>query len=529
MGFPTNTSPPVLSGGALEWTTWTVDVGTWVGSPTPTIAIYWLRCNQPVSVTYSLVPAGCAVIDGEHGTAYVSKAADVGKYLTAQVAGNNSVGFTIVGTTNVVETTASAPMLPANTTPPIVSGASPVGSTWTVDVGTWSGAPTPTIAVNWLRCNQPVSVTYSLVPAGCTVIGGATARSYVSTTADIGKYLTAQVAGNSLLGFTIVGTISTTRTMVTLPVNTSPPIVSGASPVGSTWTVDVGTWSGAPTPTIAVNWLRCNQPVSVTYSLVPAGCTVIGGATARSYVSTTADVGKYLTAQVAGNSPQGFTIMGTTNVIITQAPASALPANTVPPVLSGGAPVGSTWTVDVGTWVGSPTPTIAIYWLRCNQPVSVTYSLVPAGCAVIDGEHGTAYVSKAADVGKYLTAQVAGNSSLGFSIVGTTNTLAVGFPTNTSPPVLSGGVPVGSTWTVDVGTWVGSPTPTIAIYWLRCNQPVSVTYSLVPAGCAVIDGEHGTAYVSKAADVGKYLTAQVAGNSSLGFSIVGTTNTTPTQ
>ena len=192
----------------------------------------------------------------------------------------------------------------------------------------------------------------------------------------------------------------------------------------------------------------------------------------------------------------------------------------------GSTAVGATLTVQPGTWSGSPAFSYA--WLRCDS-YPTSFDGVPVGCSTLAGETTDSYISKAGDVGKFIAAIVTGSNSYGELSTGAVLDGRVGSPANVVPPVLSGGAPVGSTWTVDVGTWVGSPTPTIAIYWLRCNQPVSVTYSLVPAGCAVIDGEHGTAYVSKAADVGKYLTAQVAGNSSLGFSIVGTTNTTPTQ
>jgi hypothetical protein len=109
-----------------------------------------------------------------------------------------------------VSTTAIQGQVPVNTVAPTVSGSATVGSTWTVNTGTWTGAPAPTIGIFWLRCTQPITTTFTSVPAGCTAISGANATTYASTSADLGKYLTAQLAGSNVLGFALAGAISTT-------------------------------------------------------------------------------------------------------------------------------------------------------------------------------------------------------------------------------------------------------------------------------------------------------------------------------
>jgi hypothetical protein len=523
VGTPVNTVPPTLSGSAILGSTWSVDIGTWTGTPSPTMAIFWLRCNKPVTSPFTFVPSACVVITGANSTTYVSTAQDVGQYLTAQVAGNSPLGFTLAGPPTTLPVG-----FPVNTTPPAVSGAPNVGATWTVEIGAWTGTPSPTMAIYWLRCEQPMTSAYTVIPAGCAVIPGARGTTYVSTMADVGKYLTAQVAGNSPLGFALAGPASTTVIQSAKPANVVAPSATGGLTIGSMWTVDVGTWTGSPSPTIAIHWLRCAQPVFSTYTVVPAGCLVIAGATGTTYVATAAEAGKYVTAQVAGNSPIGFTIVGT----ISAAPiASTKPANTVPPTVAGTAAVGWTWTVNVGTWTGSPAPTMAIHWLRCDMPINTLYSTVPPGCEVIPDAMGLTYVSTSVDAGSYLTAQVAGNSPLGFTIVGAVNTTAVesAKPANTVAPTVSGTPALGSTMTVDVGTWTGAPTPTIAIHWLRCDQAIGASYTVVPVGCVVIRGGTSTTYTPTVDDVGKYLTAQVAGNSPLGFTIVGTVSATPVQ
>jgi hypothetical protein len=456
--------------------------------------------------------------------------ADAGRYLTAQVGGINSMGFSLAGTLN---STVVQAQLPANTVAPTVSGAAAVGSVWTVDTGTWTGAPPPDITIYWLRCNQPITVAYTVVPTGCSVIPNARSASYTSTSADAGRYLTAQVGGINGVGFSLAGALNSTAIpgpVSPFPANTVPPSVTGAAPVGSTWTVNTGTWTGTPTPTITIYWLRCDQAVTTPYTVVPAGCSVIQGARSATYVSTSADAGRYLTAQVGGINSLGFSLAGTVNTLAT-AGSSPFPANTVPPTVSGSPALGSTWSVDIGTWTGSPTPAITIYWLRCLAPITTPYTVVPSGCTVIEGARSATYVSKTADAGRYLTAQVGGINSLGFSLAGALNSTAVQgaqLPANTVPPTVTGAALAGSVWTVDTGTWTGSPAPDITIYWLRCNQPVVSAYTVVPNGCAVIPGARASIYQSTASDIGTYLTAQVGGINAVGFSLAGTLNSVMT-
>ena len=518
IGTPVNTVAPTISGSATLGTAWTVNVGNWAGTPTPTIAVYWLRCDHPVTSGYTLVPAGCSAISGATGHDYVSTSADVGMYLTAQVSGNNSLGFSIAGTLNSVQIG-----FPVNTVAPTVSGSATVGSIWTVDVGTWTGVPAPTNVIYWLRCGHPVTSGYTTVPSGCVPISGATSTTYQSTMADVGSYLTAQVAGNSSRGFTIAGALNSTAVAAAAPANTVAPTVSGSATVGSTWTVNTGTWTGAPTPTIVIYWLRCSQPVTSGYSTVPAGCQVISGANGTSYVAAAADVGKYLTAQVAGNNSIGYAIAGTLSPVAIQ---SSFPNMVNPPVVTGSAVVGSQWTVNPGTWTGSPAPTLGIFWLQCDSPVTTVFTTAPAGCRAIDGAHSTTYAPTLSDVGKYITVQIAGTNTLGFALAGAIGTVKMqsALPANVVAPTVSGLFVVGSTWTVNTGTWSGSPAPTLAINWLRCDSPTR-QYTVVPAQCQAIPGATNTTYVSTASDLGKYLTAQVAGNSSLGFSLAGAPTT----
>jgi hypothetical protein len=422
VGFPFDTTAPTVSGSAAVGSTWTLNTGTWTGTPLPTIVQAWLRCNAPIATAFTTVPAGCTAISGANGTTYLSTLSDVGKYLTTQLGGSNSMGFTLAGAVNGTAIQLAAP---ANTVAPTVSGPTTIGSTWTLNTGTWTGSPTPTIVQAWLRCTHPVTAAFTTVPAGCVAIGGATSTTYVTTTADAGKYLTAQLAGSNASGFALAGAMSGTAIQLAAPANTVAPTVSGSTSVGSTWTLNTGTWTGSPTPVIVQAWLRCATPVTTAFTTVPNGCVAIGGAGALTYVSTAGDVGKYLTAQVAGTNPFGFALSGAASTAVVQAAPPAAPANTVAPTVSGSTTVGSTWTVNIGTWTGSPTPVIVQAWLRCSHAVTVAFTTVPVGCVAINGATALTYVSAAADLGKYVTAQVAGTSSLGFALAGAITISAV--------------------------------------------------------------------------------------------------------
>lgn len=150
---------------------------------------------------------------------------------------------------------AKYPLAPTNTAAPTVTGGSAVGSTWTVKPGTFTGNPTPTIKRAWLRCNVPITTRFSTIPSGCVAITGATGSTYVSTTADTGKYLTALVTASNSLGSTRAGAATTSVT---------------AKPV-----------TGAASPAMKREWLRCAQPSTTLTSTILSGCVALSGSTAK--------------------------------------------------------------------------------------------------------------------------------------------------------------------------------------------------------------------------------------------------------
>jgi uncharacterized protein YkwD len=148
---------------------------------------------------------------------------------------------------------AKYPMAPVSSATPTVSGASKIGSAWTLKAGTFTGSPTPTVKRAWLRCSQPVTTRFSSVPSGCSTISGATGTTYVATSADAGKYLTALVTATNSLGTTRSGAVTTVA----------------ISPSAAQLT--------AANPTLKRNWLRCTPSLAIASTTIAGGCVALSG------------------------------------------------------------------------------------------------------------------------------------------------------------------------------------------------------------------------------------------------------------
>jgi hypothetical protein len=178
-----------------------------------------------------------------------------------------------------------AAVIPANLTVPVISGTTRVGQTLSTSSGTWSGSAA-TYTYQWKR--------------GGTNIVSATLSTYLLVSADNGTNITVTVtatnsAGNASATSAAVGPIT-----LGLPVNTTLPVISGATITGSTLTTTDGVWTGS-------------LPITYSYQWFKDGA-LIGGASLNNYTLVPTDLGSLFTVAVKATNSFGFSTVGSAAV-----------------------------------------------------------------------------------------------------------------------------------------------------------------------------------------------------------------------
>lgn len=102
----------------------------------------------------------------------------------------------------------------------------------------------------------------------------------------------------------------------TPPRNTVRPTISGLARQGETFTADTGNWSGTQPLTFAYQWRRCDAN--------GANCSNIIGATGKTYMLTSVDVGNRLRVRVRASNVAGSSTAtsSASNVVAAQPPKS---------------------------------------------------------------------------------------------------------------------------------------------------------------------------------------------------------------
>ena len=106
------------------------------------------------------------------------------------------------------------------------------------------------------------------------------------------------------------------------PVNLTLPTISGTPKQGQTLTASNGTWSNSPT-SYSYQWARCGS--------AGGNCTAISGATSKTYVLTSSDVGATLRITVAATNSGGSTAATSAPTAVVTATATPRPATTTTP------------------------------------------------------------------------------------------------------------------------------------------------------------------------------------------------------
>ncbi|MEA2334780.1 MAG: hypothetical protein QOG40_1270, partial [Solirubrobacteraceae bacterium] len=180
-----------------------------------------------------------------------------------------------------------------------------------------------------------------------------------------------------------------------VPVNTSPPTITGTAQQGQTLTANMGSWSNSPTG-YAYEWLRCGS--------AGGSCKAIAEATASKYTLTEADVGKTVRVSVVASNASGPSAAASSAQTALVAAPAGPPVNTSPPTITGTAQQGRTLTANTGSWTNSPTG-YAYEWLRCGSG--------GGSCNPIAEATASTYTLSESDVGKTVRVSVIASNASG--------------------------------------------------------------------------------------------------------------------
>jgi hypothetical protein len=340
---------------------------------------------------------------------------------------------------------------------PFVSGTPTVGSTLTVDAGTWAPSGVA-LTYEWMKPNGSGT--------GFVAIPGATGRTFTVTSDLMGTYVFARVTG-TLSGYrTAQYNSNGVEIRSTAPTLASPLTITGSGVAGTS----LNAIHGAITP--AGDWSPSYRWV---VGGVPQQDTMWGGISPLALTSSMVGqrITLRMTAYLDGASLQ---VTATGPVVL----AGTVTGTT--PTISGTAKVGSTLTASPGTWGPAPV-TLAYQWYRSGTAIS--------------GATASTYKLTTTDQTKTITVKVTGTKS-GYTTAARTSaaTTAVLGSFTAPTPTLSGTQKVGYTLTANPGTW--SPTPSTPTYqWYRSGTAIS--------------GATAKTYKLTSTDKGTYVKVRVAG------------------
>jgi RHS repeat-associated protein len=469
---PVDQTLPTVAGNPVQGGNLTARHGNWSGEPT-SYQYRWERCSASGT--------GCEPIFGLAGAEveYRPVAADVGHELVVAVTAINSGGASSPATSTPTSAVVAAP--PANVVEPTIGGQLREGGTVTADHGFWSNEPT-TYAYQWERC--------SAAGNSCTPIAGATEATYVAVAADIGHRLVVQVTASNAGGAgTPADSVPSRIVVAGVPVNLSPPTISGEALQGEYLIEERGSWTNQPAD-YDFEWQRCD--------VNGGNCVEIEGAFGSEYVPEAADVGHTIrvleTAVNAGGSSDPAPSAVTATIV------GAVPVAESRPTIFGEPEQGETLTEQNAIWTNEPSA-YSYQWERCDA--------VGGSCVAIAGATASAYLLTGADVGRRLvvveTAENAAGAG-GPAVSEPTEEIEPAVPVEIEAPTVSGTVRVGSTLTEAHGNWSHQPTA-YTYQWHRCGESQPT--------CEAIPGATGQTYTPVAADLGAILwVTETASNAS---------------
>ncbi|HWU20377.1 MAG TPA: S8 family serine peptidase [Nocardioides sp.] len=199
------------------------------------------------------------------------------------------------------------------------------------DYGSWVDVAAPGSTVTTLPNGAygAVGGTSIASPAVAGIAGLLLSADPAATPADVANALfttTDPIAGSEPIAYGRVnaaramaalggsGTTSTPPPPPSAPAPLTAPTVSGSAQSGQTLTTTAGTWSNSPT-SYAYRWQRCDG--------TGAACSEVTGATASTYLLSSADVGATMRAVVTATNAGGSASAVSAPTAVVAAPATA--------------------------------------------------------------------------------------------------------------------------------------------------------------------------------------------------------------
>jgi RHS repeat-associated protein len=366
---------------------------------------------------------------------------------------------------------------PVNTALPTIDGTADVDQTLHASPGTWTGAPAPSFAYQWQKCNATPYATEVLadIPLAYWRLG-----DFIPSTSA------ADATANHFNGTYTNGPLLGAGGLLTDDANSAVTFDGANDVVTTTLTntaADVARYTLEAwikrTGTATIQQVVVGSANGVALSMAPNASTIrvtFWNGTAWQSATSAASVTDGVRHHVVGTWDAATLRIYVDGVLS----GSSVPTGT-PAASTTGMAIGNTGTTN---GFGGTIDEVAFY----RSPLSATriaahYTAGVLSCQSIAGATAQDYRVASTDRGSALRVVVTATNAAGTASASSTRTSKVdlGAPVNDAPPSLAGSFEQGQTITGSIGQWSGAQPLSYSYQWQRCGEKNAVL-SLNPMG-----------------------------------------------